>query len=133
MHIADCKIRLGGDALNIVPKVNVTIAEIALLRAIHGDDAVVDIAPKSNDRRSHRDELNRLRQAYGWVPDNMQRLQEIWSEFGASFPKDWSDLGLQEAFFKADGIIMPEPTEEQLDRAAGKDLGDPLKGPVTED
>jgi hypothetical protein len=47
------------------PKMDVTVAEIALLRSIHGAHAVVDIRPTINDKRSHALELARLTKRYG--------------------------------------------------------------------
>lgn len=47
------------------PKLGVTVAEIALLRSIHGANSVVDIRPTINDKRPHALELARLTKRYG--------------------------------------------------------------------
>jgi hypothetical protein len=38
-----CKLRLEGSVLNEVPKDDVTVAEIMMFRALHGNDAIVNI------------------------------------------------------------------------------------------
>lgn len=43
MQICDCLVLIGGDIRNSVIKKNVTAAEVAVLRQIHGTDAVRDI------------------------------------------------------------------------------------------
>ena len=43
MRLYNCLLALAGDTGNTVPKANITAAEIALLQAIHGSDAVTDI------------------------------------------------------------------------------------------
>lgn len=70
MQTASILLALGGDAGNQVPKYGVTAAEIAVLRAIHGDEAVTDILPLDLDaNRTNRAELARLRGIYGSAQD----------------------------------------------------------------
>lgn len=47
MKIYDCKVNLGGPILHLVPKVNISAAEITVLLALHGDDSVREIELKS--------------------------------------------------------------------------------------
>lgn len=127
MRIANCEVRLGGDPLNSVPKRAVTIAEIALLQAIHGVDAVHKIEELENDRRPDRDELRRLRQRYGQIPDTAKALETLWQEYGAGFPKEWSDLEIPEVLFASSGAAANVPlTREQQKRKDTKDLADPM-------
>jgi hypothetical protein len=65
MQRCNVTVRLAGDVGNTVGKFGVSVAEIAILRAIHGADAVVDIKPTQNDKTPHRDERNRLSLIYG--------------------------------------------------------------------
>jgi len=70
MQIANILLALGGDSGNQVPKYNVTAAEIAVLRAIHGEDAVTNVLPLEGDaNRTNRTELARLRARYGAAQD----------------------------------------------------------------
>lgn len=66
LQTADVVLALGGDRRNTVPKYAVTAAEVAVLRYIHGEDAVFDInVHETPAERTHRQEIGRLAQAYG--------------------------------------------------------------------
>lgn len=65
MQLANCHVRLSGDMTNEVFKPGVTPAEVAVLRALHGADAVVKIQPTVMDKRPHAQEFDRLKQVYG--------------------------------------------------------------------
>ena len=64
METANVMVAVGGDSGNVVPKYAVTAAEIALLQAIHGTDAVFDVEPAEDIERSSSEELRRLRFEY---------------------------------------------------------------------
>lgn len=64
MQIVTCNVHIGGDRNYVVPKTGVTVAEVEILRVLHGEDAVTDIMPTKQDSRKHKDELDRLRQRY---------------------------------------------------------------------
>lgn len=65
MQLCKITLRLGASLLHTVHKVDVTPAEILVLKAIHGQDAVVDIIPtRVDDRRRHDAEFARLAHAY---------------------------------------------------------------------
>lgn len=49
MDVFRCQVRLRGKVQNVVPKSEVTIPEIYVLRHLHGQDAVVDIKPLKRD------------------------------------------------------------------------------------
>lgn len=65
MQTANVMLAIGGDAKNTVPKYGVTAAEVAVLRYIHGDDAVFDIEVTGSVDRTHRQEIGRLTEVYG--------------------------------------------------------------------
>lgn len=58
------KLRLAGSVMNEVAKVNMTAAEIEVLRALHGADAVVDIVRTGKDGRTSAQERQRLNHLY---------------------------------------------------------------------
>lgn len=64
MQVCDCLVLIGGDIGNSVMKYGVTAPEVAILRSIHGDDAVRDIVIKSNDKIDHLAERDRLGISY---------------------------------------------------------------------
>lgn len=78
MQILNCLLALGGDSDNVIPKFNVTPSEIALLRAIHGEDAISDIKVVGEEKRSGRDERARLEHLYArQMPDGTRRSPEL--------------------------------------------------------
>lgn len=64
MQICDCLVLLGGDIGNSVQKTSVSAAEIAVLRSVHGNDAVREIVIKDNVKVNHDQERERLILAY---------------------------------------------------------------------
>lgn len=70
MQHASCIVALGGDITFTVVKPDVTVPEIALLKAIHGADAVRDINPTFMDKRPHSVERDRLNFEYGHARDH---------------------------------------------------------------
>lgn len=60
MKLYDCKLRLGGNVVNEVRKEKVSAAEVIIMRAIHGDDAVIEIVEVGEDKRSDAEERDRL-------------------------------------------------------------------------
>lgn len=66
MEVCSCEVRLGGNRNNTVVKPQVTPAEILCLKAIHGDDAVVNVDSSGHDdKRPHATEFMRLMERYG--------------------------------------------------------------------
>lgn len=64
METALIEVLLNGNVGNTVTK-RVTAAEVAILKNIHGEDAVTNAADISKSSRSNAEEVDRLRQFYG--------------------------------------------------------------------
>ena len=62
--MCECLVLIGGDIGNSVTKQEVTAAEIAVLRAIHGNDAVRSIVIKDQIKVDHDNERERLMLIY---------------------------------------------------------------------
>lgn len=60
MQVANAMLSLAGDHGNQVPKYGITVAEIVVLRHVHGGDAVKDIEPTGDVERSDFEERDRL-------------------------------------------------------------------------
>jgi hypothetical protein len=106
MQIANILLSLGGDNRNQVPKYDVTPAEVAVLRVIHGEDAVIDIEPLGEIKRTNREERQRLAQIYSQVqPDGTRRSPAVDSLFpgvAARVYESFDEMDdLPEEFFKA--------------------------------
>lgn len=111
MQRANCLVSLGGDHGNTVPKWLCTAAEIAVLREIHGDDAVNDIEPIDEIKRSNREERGRLLAIYGGAkyPDQKPIVESMFPGVAARVFETLGELELDESFFKATGRLKARP------------------------
>ena len=111
MQRANCLVSLGGDHGNTVPKWLCTAAEIAVLREIHGDDAVNDIEPMDDIQRSNREERGRLLAIYGGAkyPDQKPIVENMFPGVAARVFENLDELGLDESFFKPTGRAKTKP------------------------
>lgn len=104
MQRANVLVALGGDRGNTVPKYGVTVSEIAVLMAIHGNDAVTEIEPLEDDggKFDNRAELARLLETYkGRDESGVQHVTKLFPGAGARLFEELGELGLPEEFFKA--------------------------------
>lgn len=103
MELANIMLKLGGDDANTVPKYGVTAAEIAVLCAVHGSDAVFDIEPTAETvRRSAREERDRLLALYpAKDQDNNDIVLSVYPGMTPMLHTELADLGLDESLFKA--------------------------------
>lgn len=60
----NCEVRHGGDLMHSTPKYGVTQREMRILRAIHGEDAVVNIKEAGEQDINQRDEAFELAVRY---------------------------------------------------------------------
>jgi hypothetical protein len=106
MQTANITLLLGGDAGNTVQKFGITPSEIAVLRFIHGEDAVVDVSPVGDVKRSSREERQRLAEIYGRSQPNGQfsapAIDSMFPGIAARMFETLDELGLDESFFKAE-------------------------------
>ena len=102
MELANVLLALGGDKNNTVPKYRVTPAEIAVLAAIHGSDAVFDIVPLGEtEDRSFREERERLFMAYpAKDEDNNPIVMQVYPGVSPVLHTTIESLGLDETLFK---------------------------------
>jgi hypothetical protein len=143
MQYANILLALGGDGGNQVPKFFVTPAEILVLQAIHGDQAVtevdvLDISDEDNkltdeqretyeDRTSAQD-IARLREEYRFarVDDgNGSQLLVMNSLFpgaGAKAPESFTDIDtLPDEFYKAEDRKTPRKATKKTTSAKKAD------------
>lgn len=98
MQTLNAMVALTGDRNNMVWKTDLTPAEILLLQALHGADAVLQIEPTGETKREPMQEIERLREAY---PLHRERIQNIWRDFpGSAFPSRIDSLGVNPALLK---------------------------------
>lgn len=115
MEQANILLALGGDGGNQVPKFGVTAAEIMILQAIHGSDAITEIEPLEEpatfgdgddaEPRTDKQELARLSEVYrqARVDDGngSHRLAvQMVFPVASAVPSKLSDLDIDESFYK---------------------------------
>jgi len=112
MQTATVLIALGGDRNNTVPK-QVTAAEIPVLMAIHGGDAVFDIEPGDDADVSPHEELDRLSATYrAKNDDNQPIVSTVYAGRGAPMPQTLEDLRLPDDLYKATSRAKPSAAEK---------------------
>ena len=114
MELANCLVALGGDRDNTVPKYDVTPAEVAVLCAIHGADAVFDIEPLEKEITVNpREEVARLASLYTAKDDEGSLIvTKVYPGVTPVLHQTFDDLGLPADFYKA--------VERQKPKAAPK-------------
>jgi hypothetical protein len=119
MQIANVLLSLGGDHGNQIMKHAVTAAEIAVLRAIHGDDAVQEVEPTGDVTRTHRAERERLLNIYGQAKTDDQKpiVESMFPGIAARVFEKLHELDLPDSFFKATGRLKA-PVAEPIEGAA---------------
>lgn len=119
MQTATIALHLGGDTGNTIEKYDVTPSEVAVLQVIHGVDAVTDIDPQGDVKRSSRAERERLTQLYGRnTPDGLfsaPAVERLFPGMAARMFEDFDELDLQEELFKPKTRVSPDAKRDPLD------------------
>lgn len=132
MQTANVMLSLGGDSGTQVPKYGITASEIAVLRLIHGADAVTEVEPLEDIERTHREEIARLAQLYGRAKvddgngDQRSPVTVLFPGAAARTFDTIDEIGLPEEFFKptqrmtAKTVAKAEPAAEPKKKAKTK-------------
>lgn len=114
MQTANIMLAIGGDRGNTVPKYAISVAEIVLLRAIHGEDAVFDVEPLETPAMdegraiSNRAELNRLRHAYDAKDaDGGRIVDQVYPGAAARVFETLDEIDMPEEYFKPTARTAP--------------------------
>jgi len=108
MQHCSCILFLDGDRNSSVHKPDVTVAEIVLLRAIHGPESVEGIKPTFIGREKPLQELERLRYVYtnsNITKEGAPLIDAVYPGRSPNIPRTMAELGATE----------PEPDEEEWD------------------
>jgi hypothetical protein len=121
MQTANIMVALGGDTGNTVPKYQVTAAEIAVLQAIHGADAIFDIEPTEDSDVKNRDELRRLKEVYAG-PNTGRLVEALYPGAAARVFENIDELELADEQFKpTERERKPPPAKTKAQKAARKE------------
>lgn len=128
MELANVMLALGGDKNNTVPKYGVTPAEIAVLAAIHGADAVFDVVPLDEANEiSFREERERLLRAYpAKNEDNELIVLKVYPGVSPILHTTIESLGLEETLFKPTEHAKPAEKPAKAAKASKAPAPPPL-------
>jgi len=122
METANIMLALGGDAGNTVPKYGVTVAEIAVLRLIHGESSVTDVEPVGEIERTNRQELERLNLLFR-RPEGAEQRSPVATLFpgaGARVFTSLDELDIPEDFYKAETRVVAKKPAKKPAKATPK-------------
>ena len=129
MQFCTASVRVGGSPSHVVTNKLVSVPEIRLLQAIHGEDAVVDIVPLENRAVTSEAERERLRLAY--EPKNVEEqagvVNRVFGPMGA-LPQTLTQIGLDpkaEARAlrdKAKSLLAAADKVEQAEESEDEDI-----------
>lgn len=137
MQVCSIDLRLGGSLNHTISKNNVTPAEIVILKAIHGEDAVVNIRPIKMDGRRNDVELDRLQRLYGRNPSglmdagNGDLIEKLFPGAVKKLPIRLKDIGLGDLMYP---LRAPAEPVEKHDEQITDENGEPIQfGPIEDD
>lgn len=122
MQFCDVSVRIGGKTTQVVSSKRVSVAEIQILRAIHGEDAVVDIVPKENRAVSSAEERERLKRTYepAQVEEQRNLVARVFGPVGP-LPQTLTDIGIDP---QEEAQRMRERARDLADAAAALDAAE---------
>lgn len=120
MQVATVKVKIAGDSGHMVEKYDVTPAEVAVLRYIHGEDAVVDIEPLGTIERTNREERARLAHIYSKKENGQTPVDVLYPGVAARVYETFDELELLEEFYKASERVSPEVVKAEPKKAKDK-------------
>lgn len=124
MHYCCASIKLAGGHQTIVPRDSfnpVSWPEIEIIRAIHGDDAVVDVKPFVRVEQTAKEEKERLLQKYGSIVEDVfpgRNPQMELEAVGAKLPEQiplWKDpRDIEPSRADLELVSSPPPAEKPV-------------------
>lgn len=91
MDIVNCQVRHRGDMHHLITKMQISVAEVGVLRHIHGNDAVINIQKTHTGREPFTAIYNRLKDIYG-----VDAVEELYgkSDQRPELPRKLDDIGI---------------------------------------
>jgi hypothetical protein len=121
MEIATVMLAIAGDKGNTVMKTDVTPSEVAVLRYLHGEDAVNDIEVTGEIKRKHNEERERLAESYGRQIGERKvavAVNALFPGAAARLFDTFSELDLPDDFYKAEARKVPTAPKSKPARKA---------------
>jgi hypothetical protein len=117
MQFCDCLVFIGGDIGNSVMKKGISAPEIAVLRALHGADAVRNITVTSNDDVDQDNLRETLLLKYKDVVTN------LFGRYG-DLPKTLDAARVEKDMIVADLTKKPKPAKESASKETTISIGE---------
>lgn len=108
MQIANALLSLAGDPGNTVPKYGITVAELTVLRVIHGEGAVNEIEPIGEIVRSDREELERLHEMFPRPAGTPSPVRATYPGAVARVHHTFAEVDIPDTCFKATARVSRE-------------------------
>lgn len=124
MQTAQCSVRLGGELTSVVDKSNVTAAELGVLRAVHGEGAVIGVVPTGEIAVNNREEKERLAAIYARRDRGKEILERTYPGSNPSLPQTIADAG-----FGSAAVAEKSAVEKVVLPKAEKDVEKPAEKP----
>lgn len=117
MQVCKADISINGDRNSVVCNKEVTVAEIVLLRQIHGEQGVANIRPTEQDKRTSAFEIARLKRVYR---SKAALIDEVFGKV-PRLPTNLEDIGVE------------HPAVEEARAKSGKPSRSRAKSKTSED
>lgn len=117
MQVVNCTVAIGGEAGMTVAKTNVTVPELLVLRAVHGEDAVRNIEVTGDEDIGSNEERQRLSLLYV-NPETV--VKDTLGAVGA-LPKTLDDAGISDEFVISTGPVKGKKGKASATKELTKD------------
>lgn len=119
MQVATILLNIGGDAGNQVPKYNVTPSEVHVLQLLHGSDAVNEIEITGDEKRTSKQERERLVHIYAQPQPNGERrspaIDTLFPGVAARLYENFSEMDLEDHVYKGGNGPVEAKKKDPLD------------------
>lgn len=133
MQYVDCVVRLSGDINFQVPKHDISVAEVALLRAMHGgEDGVVNITPTRKGPDSPAAVKRRMLVRY-INTGGAELIEKLFPGMSPRLPETLADIGLELDLSTMDAREKRGPRAVRIEAPDLSAVGDADDGSYTEE
>lgn len=136
METANILVAIAGDQGTTVMKYDVTPSEVAVLRYLHGDEAVSDIEVVGTVERKHAEERERLAEIYGRQIGERRVAVAVNALFPGAASRlfeAFSELDLPDELYKAESRKVPVAAPVATPKPAKTKAAAKAAPPVEED
>ena len=114
MQIAHCTVKHAAKHYHAVRRINVSVPEILLLQAIHGEDAVREVAYAGESDRDTVEEMEHLHKMYGGKEEIKLLIEKLFPGARPVLPSKLSDIGFDVGPVEAAPVVKDPEVEGEL-------------------